>query len=104
MRHDRYQRSAKVVQGNTVVHIDAPDVRAGEIAALVGPAGSGKSTLLDLLTGGRRPTAGTIRLTGIDPDANAIFVGSHTGVVQGIYNQECEVEAAYVDAARAIIR
>ncbi|NIQ90836.1 MAG: ATP-binding cassette domain-containing protein, partial [Deltaproteobacteria bacterium] len=41
----------KVVDQNLVMDIDALDVRAGEIAAIVGPPGSGKGTLLQLLTG-----------------------------------------------------
>lgn len=57
----------KVVEGNTVVDISALVVRAGEIVALIGPAGSGKNRLLDLMTGESRPTAGTIRMVGVNP-------------------------------------
>lgn len=57
----------KVSGGNPAIDIPALDVGSGEIAALVGPAGSGKMLLLDLLTGKTPPTAGTIRLAGIDP-------------------------------------
>jgi ABC-2 type transport system ATP-binding protein len=42
-------------------------VKSGEIAALVSPAGSDKTHLLDMLIGQSRPTAGTIRIAGIDP-------------------------------------
>jgi ABC-2 type transport system ATP-binding protein len=60
----------KVVNQKTVLTIDRLIVKAGEIAAVVGPVDSGKNILLELLTGKSRPTMGSIRLAGVDPFAD----------------------------------
>jgi gliding motility-associated transport system ATP-binding protein len=42
------------------------DVKEREVFGLLGPNGSGKSTILRLVTGYLRPTAGSVRVAGID--------------------------------------
>jgi putative ABC transport system ATP-binding protein len=39
---------------------------AGEVVAVVGPSGSGKTTLLHLMGSLDRPSAGTVKITGLD--------------------------------------
>jgi putative ABC transport system ATP-binding protein len=44
-------------------------ITAGELIAVVGPSGSGKTTLLHIMGTLDRPTAGTVRVTGLDASA-----------------------------------
>ena len=44
--------------------------RDGQITALLGPNGAGKSTILRLLCGLTRPSQGTVRMLGEDPNDN----------------------------------
>jgi ABC-2 type transport system ATP-binding protein len=42
-------------------------IRQGEVVAVLGPNGAGKTTSIGLMLGLRRPSAGTVRLYGLDP-------------------------------------
>ncbi len=52
--------------GNDVICGVTAEVRAGHVCAVLGPNASGKTTLLQLALGARRPTAGAVRLDGVD--------------------------------------
>jgi ABC-2 type transport system ATP-binding protein len=56
-------------------------VEEGSITALVGPNGSGKSTLLKAWIGFERPTAGSLRIHGVDPVRNRAAAIKLTGYV-----------------------
>jgi len=47
------------------------DLQQGRIAGLVGPNGACKTTLMNILVGLLRPSAGTIRVYGMDPQESA---------------------------------
>ncbi|HZP59068.1 MAG TPA: ATP-binding cassette domain-containing protein [Opitutaceae bacterium] len=54
--------------GNQAVLTDISfSVKPGEIFIIMGPSGSGKSVLLRQIAGLEEPTAGTVRINGLDP-------------------------------------
>jgi putative ABC transport system ATP-binding protein len=56
-------------EGETAVHAlngCSMEVKHGELTAVMGPSGSGKSTMMHILAGLDRPTAGNVRIEGID--------------------------------------
>ena len=55
------------------------DVRAGELTSLVGPDGAGKTTLLRLIAGLLRVDSGTLRVLGLDPDADSLQIQERIG-------------------------
>jgi putative ABC transport system ATP-binding protein len=70
----------------TILHPLDLDVPAGQCLAITGPSGSGKSTLLGLIAGLDAPSAGEIRIGGVDitnldEDALARLRGATIGFV-----------------------
>ena len=56
------------------------EVAEGEIFGLVGPNGAGKTTTVECVEGLRRPSAGHVRLLGMDPSADRLEVAERIGV------------------------
>jgi len=56
------------------------DVREGEILGILGPNGAGKTTTVECIAGLTRPTAGTVRVAGVDPYADRVAATRLIGV------------------------
>jgi energy-coupling factor transport system ATP-binding protein len=63
-------------------------VPAGEICVVLGPSGSGKSTLLRLVAGFDRPSAGSVRVAGLDlASLSAAALGRYRSELLGYADQ-----------------
>jgi len=83
-----YVRGDQVIP--VLVDIDL-DVAEGDFVALMGPSGSGKTTLLNLIAGIDKPSAGEIRIAGVDitqlSDADlALWRSANVGFIFQLYN------------------
>jgi ABC-2 type transport system ATP-binding protein len=56
-------------------------LQKGQIYGLLGPNGAGKSTTISVITGLRAPTAGLVRVLGLDPATDALHLHSRIGVL-----------------------
>lgn len=54
---------------------------AGEVLALLGPNGAGKTSTIEVLEGFRRLAGGTVRVTGLDPQADHAALTRRIGVM-----------------------
>jgi ABC-2 type transport system ATP-binding protein len=67
--------------GSTVAVEDLSlEVQEGEIFGVVGPNGAGKTTTIECIEGLRKPSGGTIRVLGLDPQADQRTLRTCTGV------------------------
>ena len=80
------------------------EVRRGEIFGFLGPNGAGKTTTIRCLLDLIRPQGGTIRILGLDPQAEPVAVRARTGYLPGELhvNPNMTVEGAlrYFNALR----
>ncbi|QFG19976.1 ABC transporter ATP-binding protein [Actinomadura sp. WMMB 499] len=63
--------------------VDGLSLRAarGEVTAMLGPNGAGKTTTIEICEGFRRADAGTVRVLGLDPAADARALKPRVGVM-----------------------
>ncbi|MDK1474206.1 ABC transporter ATP-binding protein [Streptomyces sp. 549] len=63
--------------------VDGLDLRVarGTVTAVLGPNGAGKTTTVEVCEGYRRPDAGTVRVLGLDPVADAAALRPRIGVM-----------------------
>ncbi|MFG1863240.1 ABC transporter ATP-binding protein [Microbispora bryophytorum] len=73
-------RLRKSYGGRTVVDDVSFAVEEGEIFGLLGPNGAGKTTTVECIEGLRKPDAGRVRLSGLDPVADRERVTPILGV------------------------
>src|SRR5687768_10584903 len=78
---------------NTITPLEGLDldVEAGTFLALMGPSGSGKTTLLNLIAGIDRPTAGSLKIDGVELSSLsrsrlAAWRAEYVGYIFQLYN------------------
>ena len=74
------RRTTEIVRA---VHDLSFSIAAGEMVGSIGPNGAGKSTTIKMLTGILLPTAGRLRVAGLDPHRDRITLARRIGVVFG---------------------
>jgi ABC-2 type transport system ATP-binding protein len=62
-------------------------IESGAMVGYIGPNGAGKSTTIKMLTGILVPSAGTVRVAGLDPSRRRVEVARRIGVVFGQRSQ-----------------
>jgi ABC-2 type transport system ATP-binding protein len=68
---------------NATPAVDGIDLvaEAGEVLVVLGPNGAGKTSTVETLEGYRRPTAGRVRVLGLDPGAQHRALSGRIGVM-----------------------
>ncbi|OIV36656.1 methionine ABC transporter ATP-binding protein [Mangrovactinospora gilvigrisea] len=76
-RFTRTKDEVRAVEGLTF------GVERGEMVGYIGPNGAGKSTTVKMLTGILTPSAGRLRVAGVDPQKERVRLAQRIGVVFG---------------------
>ncbi len=79
-RAGRFRRTTTLVRA---VHDLDLMIDSGEMVGYIGPNGAGKSTTIKMLTGILVPTAGEVRVGGLDPSRQRTELARRIGVVFG---------------------
>src|SRR6516162_2244498 len=72
------------------------EVRRGEVFGFLGPNGSGKTTTIRCLLDLIRPSGGTLRVLGLDPQAEPVAVRARVGYLPGELRLDDNLTAAGV--------
>ena len=75
------------------------EVRRGEIFGFLGPNGAGKTTAIRCFLDLIRPSGGTVRVLGLDPQAESLAVRARAGYLPGEFHLDDNLTA---DAALPI--
>jgi ABC-2 type transport system ATP-binding protein len=76
----RAENMRKTYGKTTAVDDVSFEIRRGEIFGMVGPNGAGKTTTIECCEGLRRLDGGTLRVLGLDPQADVVALRKRTGV------------------------
>ncbi|NBM15658.1 ABC transporter ATP-binding protein [Streptomyces sp. GC420] len=71
------------------LHLSVGTLGSGSVTAVLGPNGAGKTTTIEICEGYRRPDAGSVRVLGLDPVADAARLRPRIGVMLqsgGVYS------------------
>jgi ABC-2 type transport system ATP-binding protein len=80
----RLRRRREVVHAVTGIDIE---IERGSMVGYIGPNGAGKSTTIKMLTGILVPTAGDVRVDGLEPSRQRVQLAGRIGVVFGQRSQ-----------------
>ena len=86
-----------VFGGIRALHDISVYVDPGETVSIIGPNGAGKTTLFNVIAGKYTPTAGSVRLDGVDVTTESISRRARRGVVRTFQRMELFDELSVMD-------